>query len=316
MLRRTLLMIAILGLGGLAAAPARADDARQILVNSLSPAVGFWGDQVTTVNGPNGRSVTTRERVYRKGSVLRIEYANGRVLFDDGTTATLYFPRPNTYEKRPTSFDPERLEKEKRQIRAKRLEVEQLADGEVAGRAASVVSIKLLNGNARTFWIDKQTGVQLRLDEDRAQGAKISSSFTSIHFTDPAADKLAFTLPANAVQVEPGLGRALTQQQAQLLARAWGGPRLPRWTPNGYKLRGFYPHNFGKERGMVAVYDGPGRGETLSVFQTAPLGMSGMSDQRGRKLRVLSARRGTAEIMLVGPLLESDLQRVMDSIPE
>jgi outer membrane lipoprotein-sorting protein len=316
MTRRTFSIWAILGFAALVTAPAYADDARQRLLNSLSPSTGFWGDQVTTVNIPNGRNTTTRERVYRKGTILRIEYDKGRTLFDDGTSAVIYFPRPNTYQKRATSFAPERQAQERRQIMAKRLVVEQLPDGEVAGRPAWVISIKTPNGNSRTFWIDKQMGVQLRLDEERPGGAKLSSTFTAIHFTDPPADKLAFTLPPTATETEAGVGRPLTEAQALQIGKGWGGPRVPRWVPAGYKLRGFYAHNFGQQHGLVAVFDGTARGDTLSVFQGPLMGMSGMAERRGKRLRVLGARRGAAEFMVVGPLPEADLQRVMESIPE
>ncbi len=296
---------------------ARADDPRQVLLNSLSADVSFWGDQTTTVSHPEGgKQVTTHQRVYRKGTILRMEYPGGRTLFDDGASAVLYFPHPNTFERRGTSFDPELIAREKRQVMAKRLVVEQLADGEVAGRPAWVIQIRLPNGTSRQFWIDKQTNVQLRRDEVRLGGVTASTYFTQIHFTEPPADKLTFTLPAGAQQVEPGQGRPLGQTRAQEVARAWNGPRLPRWLPPGYRFRAFYPHAYGRQQGLVAVYDGPKPGESLSVFQGPVVGMEGMSVRHGRKLRALGARRGAADVMVVGPLPQADLQRVMESIPQ
>ncbi|HEU4754031.1 MAG TPA: hypothetical protein VFU47_13055 [Armatimonadota bacterium] len=305
-------VLALLG-GLLAALPARADDPGAILLKSLEPNKSYYGEQVSTVTLPGAPGKrSSRQEVYRSGSTLRINFPNGRVIFDDGKEQLIYAPRPNVVEKRPSQFAPQRLQAQRRAIRSRRVTVKQLPDGTVAGRGAYVVSVALPSGMNRTLWVDKETSIQLRLDETAPKGRSVSTYFTRITVGEPPAAMLTFTPPAGAQVVERLEGRPLPPARVALRARAWGGLLRPQFVPSGYVLRGHYPHAFQGRQGLVSVYDGPGK-KTLSIFQGPALGMGSMAEHKGNHLQVVSAPRGNAVVTVVGPEGE-DLQRVVDSM--
>src|SRR5687768_8508373 len=102
MRRRDLLIGTLCLLGALAPGPpARAaEDPAHILSKSLSAEATFTGEQVA---GPAGQRVRPGrvQRVFRKGNIIRINYANGQVMFDDGAQMLLYLPRQGFVEKAP-----------------------------------------------------------------------------------------------------------------------------------------------------------------------------------------------------------------------
>jgi negative regulator of sigma E activity len=162
-------------------------------------------------------------------------------------------------------------------------------------------------------WIDREKGLQLRQDVTQADGRVVSTYFTSIEFRDPPREMLAFLPPADARFVERGQGRRpLTAADAARIARSWGGLLEPKSVPPGYQLRGYYRHTFNRRPALVAVYGAPGGG-TLSIFQGPAIGMSGVA-QRRKNLQVLSGRKGGADVTIVAPLPQNQLQRVMDSM--
>jgi hypothetical protein len=65
---------------------------------------------------------------------------------------------------------------------------------------------------------------------------------------------------------------------------------------------------------LVAVYRGPQERQTLSVFQGPATGMGAMAKRQRGNLRVVTARKGQAEVLLVAPLPEEELQRIMGSV--
>jgi outer membrane lipoprotein-sorting protein len=298
--------------------PACAEDARQLLLNSLEPkATAYSGEQVSEVRPRPDESLPPRrrlqsQRVYRKGKTLRIDYPDGRIFFDDGDQQTLYLSRQSLAEQGPSSFDPKKLAQQRQAILRGRISTTQLPDDTVAGRSAHVVQVKQ-GKNERTVWIDKQTFVQLRQDVTQGNGRVLSTYFRSIEFREPPADKLAFTPPANIPVVERGRGRPVPAPEAAELARQWGGLLALKTAPKGYAFRGYYHHRFRGQPLLVAVYGGP-RGQTLSVFQGPTIGMGSMPDRQKGNLRVMGARKGQAEVLLVAPLPEDELQKIMDSV--
>ena len=62
---------------------------------------------------------------------------------------------------------------------------------------------------------------------------------------------------------------------------------------------------------MVSLYEGP-RGN-VSFFQGPAVGMGSMTE-RSNDLRVVTGRKGSVEMMVVGPLPQDELQRMMDSV--
>lgn len=299
-----------------ASAPTRAEDAWQILASSLEPLVTtYTGEQVSEVSTRDGAARRIhRQQVFRRGNVLRINYSTGQVAYDDGREALLYLPRQNLLEVGPSRLAPERVRQQRRAIENKKVSVELLGEDTVADRPAYVLLVRLPTGASRKVWIDRETRLQLRLDETGANGRTVSTYFTSISFTAPPPAQLAFTPPPGAVRVERGHGRPIPAQRAAALARAWGGLLTPKVVPPGFEFRGFYQHRFQGRPVLVAVYTREGDRLTLSMFQGPAAGMDGMVERRPGRLRVLSERKGQADVTLVAPLPEAELQKVMDSI--
>jgi outer membrane lipoprotein-sorting protein len=305
--------------GGLGcAAPAHAQDATQILARSLTPdRPTFVGEQVTEISGMQRPKIAEmrgqRQMVYRKGPILRINYPNGQVMFDDERTMVLYLPRQNVLERTESPRSPENILKQRRAILRGRGLVTQLPDDTVAGREAWVVATRPPNGASRKVWVDKQTYVQLRQDVTQPNGKTLSTYFTRIDYTaEPPAAMLTFTPPPGALLAERGHGRPVPTPEAGRMARAWGGLLEARNLPAGFRLRGFYRHQFKGRPALVALYDGPGN-KTLSLFQGPAMGMSGMAEDK-QKFRFVTARKGNADVMVMGPLTQEELQRVMDSV--
>jgi len=300
--------------------PAAAEDTRQILLNSLDPKdKTYVGEQETTITGPRfPRPRSQRQSVYRKDRVLRIEFQGGPVIFDDGREQVRWLRGRNVIERGPSNLDPKRAGLLRRAIQTRRATIEQLPDDRVAGRPAYVLLVKDAQGQKppHKVWIDRENYLQLRQDitgPDRT----VSTYFTRIDFAaEPPAEKLAFTPPPGATEQPRGTGVPLPRPAAARLAQAWGRLLEPSPAPPGFKLRGYFRRQFDRRPGLVAVYDGPGN-QTLSIFQGPALGMPGMSDtmaRKGARLRVLHARKGPADVTVVGPLAEGEIQRVMDSM--
>jgi outer membrane lipoprotein-sorting protein len=288
----------------------------QILLKSFEPLdTTYSGEQVSEVQGA-GRA-RPLQQVYRSGGVLRINYLRtGQVLLDDGKEQVFYLPRLNAYEKRPSELN--RLARQaivlRRQVRMGRVGLERLPDAAVAGRQAYVISVNNLRGKpvSRKVWIDQETYVQLGQEVTQPNGRTVHTYFRRIDFQEtPPASVMAFTVPPGAQQVQRGHGRPIAMQEAQKLAAAWGGPLQPKFVPDGYTFRGFFRHDFNGREALVAVYGKPGAG-TLSIFQGPLMGMSGMVEKK-KNLRVLSARKGQADVMVVGPSGEQ-LEKVMGSL--
>lgn len=309
-----------LALALLAALPARAENPREILRQSLNPRdKTYVGEQVVE---DSRRPVRPRrrgaedpvQRVFRKGRYLKIEFPTGQVLYDNGETSQLYFPRQGVVETAPSRQALNKMKAAERAIRNPRTEVVLEDEAVVAGRDCYVLSVKPPRGTQRKLWIDKATFLQLRLEETHPNGRVVSTYFRSIDFdAQPTRQQLAFNLPPDVRPVERGGARPVPRKVVETIARRWGGPLEPRFTA-GYRLRGFYRHAFKGQPMLVAVYESPDGKSTLSLFQGASMGMEQMPVKRKPPVRVLAAKKGQADLILVGSLSEDQMQRVMDSV--
>ncbi len=321
MIRERWLAVAVASCALLAALPTQAQDGRAILARSFTPTrSSFVGEQVTEITRPDGQKSRLQQRVFRDGNQLRINYPNGQVMYDDGERQLLYSPRPNVVEQGPSRLSAERLKLQRGTLALKRrLTVEQSGDDVVAGRSAHVLTVKDSLGKipSRKLWIDRETFVQLRVEESPPRGGSVSTQFVSISYTDPPAGMLPFVVPAGARVVPRGQGRPIPDARAAQLARPWGGPLRPAYIPSGFQPSGFFLHRFKGQEVLVAVYRNPGTDQNLSVFQGPLMGIGEFERMANRpRVRVLTGRRGRADVAVVAPLTEAELKRVMDSIPE
>lgn len=302
-------------LGGSAVA---APDARELLRLSrvAQTKLTFEGLQVTTIRTPGQRTRTARQKVWRWGLRLRIEYDRGMILVDDGKTFTRYTPRTNVAEQGESrarrfrqSRRPGRGRPPGRDMGPK---VEFLGKGTVAGRAVYKVRLAAPSGRERTLWIDQKNHLMLRMDE-KARGRATSTYFESIKFVDSIpAKRFQLKLPPGVVKISPGL-RRIPPERAQAMARAWGGLRRldQKSLPPGYRFRGHFMRSGRRQQTLVSVYSTP-EGETLTLFQGA--GKSPRRREQVGRLRVGEAQRGSAKITVVGPLDRDTMNRVLKSI--
>jgi outer membrane lipoprotein-sorting protein len=300
----------------LSASGVRAEEPREILAESLKPRdTTYAGVQVSEVMGPLGAKRAQRQRVFRRDNTLRIEYPGGGVLYDDGQQQLLFLPKLNVVEKGPSRLNTAAMSQARRALLRGKVTVETLPDSTLLGRPTYVVSVRPPRGNPRKVWIDKQTYLQLRLEETKPNGRTVATYFERIDFdADPPATRLAFTPPPGAEVVERGQRRPISEQEAAQLARAWGGLLKPRFMAPGYRLRGYFRHQYGGQPALVAVYAPLGRGPTLSMFQRPAMGMAGAAMPKAANLQVVTARKGEANVTVVGPLPEEELKRIMDSV--
>jgi len=304
----------------LAPAPAGADDAQEILLNSLQPRdTTYVGEQVSEGGrrhhgpGDRGRGPRLRQQVYRKDNVLCIRYEDGGVVFDDGKKAQIYNPRANTVERMPSNLDPGVIERRRQMLKNARSPVEQLPDERVAGRSAYVLSVKGEHGT-RKFWIDRQTYLLLRHEDTRPEGHTRSTYYTRIDFDAvPTAEQLSFNPPPGVQFVEGGR-RPLRPEHAAQMARAWGGLLRPGALPAGYQLRGYFRHFFEGQPALATVFGLPGQKKSLTMFQGPSRGTGRMMQRQRDNLTVLAGRKGGADVVLVGPFSEDELQKILDSV--
>ena len=292
-----------------------APDPVQILVRSIRQTRGAYSGEQVTVTA-NGREQV--QKVYRKDTTLRIDFPDGRVFFDDGTNEYVYVPRQSIVEKGETAFTARRIDNEARAIeRGKRFVITQQGEDAIAGRQAYVLTVQGTGPRqqVRKIWVDKQTYVQLRQDIQQENGKSTSTYFRTIDYHAPSAEQLQFSPPPGAPIVEKGHGRPVPSAQAADLAKQWGGLLEPKYVPAGYRFQGYYHHVYNGQPLLVAVYASPKHKQTFSFFQGPSLGMSQLHEHKPGNLRVLGQRKGAADVIVVGPLPEDDLRRVMDSVP-
>jgi hypothetical protein len=296
-------------------AAAQEPDPRSLLVESLEPRVpGYVGVQVTDAGGQGAKR---RGRVFRKGHRLLVRFEGGQILFDDGESQSLYLPRRNTIEKSPSRQSAQQLRAQRQAVRSGRAAVRLVGREVVAGRPAFVLQIRMPNGTERQVWVDERTSVQLRQDQSGPGEKSHSTYFTEIRYQEPSEEDLAFPPPgSNPVVRETGDDRPVPLMLARRMAQRWGGLLLARYVPAGYRLRGFYRHQVGPREWLVAAYQGPpgaGPRPLLSLFQGPAEGM-GAAELKKQGLLVLAGTRGRADVLLVAPLPQAELQKVMDSV--
>jgi hypothetical protein len=119
---------------------------------------------------------------------------------------------------------------------------------------------------ARTLWLDRATGVALRVEEKSPGGRTSVTSFERIGF-DPVLGAAEFRLeiPAGFTVVPAHLGRPISLHRARELARRfWGGLPMPSQLPAGFALTSAHQLSFHKHPVIVLRYT-RGR-DDLSLF--------------------------------------------------
>ena len=183
----------------------------------------------------------------------------------------------------------------------------------VAGRAADIVSVVLPGGDARRFWIDRETGLRLRTEE-RGEGGRIRASAYYLSLDPhPMFRDADFAPPSGQVVVKESPHR--TFDSVEEAARAGVAVRIPGYLPAGYALR--------------AIQESP-TGDRLTLrFSngTALLTLERLTNPPRRLLKTGEGfvpmpgvgrgyfwQSGGAGYLLLGPLPDAELRRVADSL--
>jgi outer membrane lipoprotein-sorting protein len=308
----------------LAAAPARAQDAREALIRSIEQEsrVNYAGLQTTVVTD-RGKTRTAQQVVKRRApDKLRIEYQaparlRGELVVDDGKRLRHYVPSLRVVEEGPSQVRKslDRQQKRIQSLRAGKTTVALVGEDTLLGRRVTVVTVSPAKPDrpSRTLWLDGATGVALRI-EDRFPGGRTSvTSFVQISF-DPILGPAEFELPIpQGVTVVPAsMGRPIPVRRAeQTAARLWGGMPEPTFLPPGFALTSAHQLRFHKQP-VIAVRYTRGR-EELSLFVSASAGEP-FSAPMDHHVNVFQRPIGRMLVTLVGALPSEQLQRVAESL--
>ncbi len=308
----------------LVAAPLLAQDGREVLLRSLEreSAATYAGVQTTVVTDA-GKVRRTEQVVKRRGlEKLRIEYLapprlRGELIVDDGTRFRHYHPALNLMEEGPSRLQRARQRHQERLkgLRAGNQEVALGGEEILLGRRVTMVAVtpRKPDRPIRTLWLDRETGVPLRIEEKGRGGWTSVTTFT--RFTpDPILGDAEFRLPVptGARVVPSSLGRPISVQRAERIARQlWGGLPLPASLPAGYSLTSTHELSF-RGRPVIALRYTRGR-DDLSLFVSGGGGEPFAAPVQAH-LNVVQRPLGPVLVTVVGSLPPAELQQLLDSV--
>jgi negative regulator of sigma E activity len=308
------------------APPSPADqDARNLLTKMLEAEsdLAFTGLQTTTLYRPR-RTVTSQQTVYHDGArSLKMVYVggppsvNGEQIVDDGNTFWHYTPSRNTLETGPSRVKRlrNRIRQLIRQINLGSLNVTVTGQDNVAGRACSIVDVRPAAGFGawRRFWIDPVTGLQIKVEEYRADGGMESSSYFSQIAVVSGFPPNTFSAPATPPTVNK---QNVTQPKPQTVAEAQKRVafiiRQPSYIPGGYRLQSAQVSRFRNQQMVILRY--VNSLNTLSIFETPADSPTDSAPATSPRRDVALATVSGMKLVVVGMLGPDDLQRVLASI--
>jgi outer membrane lipoprotein-sorting protein len=303
--------------------PVRAEDAREILIRSLKREreASYAAVQTTTVT-TGSRTRRTEQVVKRLPGKLRIEYREparlkGGLVVDDGATFRRYIPSLKVVEEGTSRLGRarRRLEQQIREIREGKAEVTLVGEETLLGRKVSVVTVNPEKPDrpTRTLWLDRATGVPLRVVEKSRSGRTSVTTFERIEFK-PVLGSAEFQLPipANVTVVPARLGRPISPRHAEQIARRrWGDLPTPAALPEGFALTSAHQLSF-RGRTVIALRYTRGR-EDLTLFASDASGEPFSAPVKPR-VNVVQRPVGGVMITLVSSLPSDELQRMAHSL--
>jgi outer membrane lipoprotein-sorting protein len=251
---------------------------------ALSPQiVDYEGTKILSVlRGAEMETVTLNE-AHKRPARTRLDFLSpegvaGRILIDDGLQAWHYEPRLHMVfvgpSLSPMPDAPISLALERHRVRL-------LGSEEVIGRPTAVVSLwPRSGGRERRLWIDRATGVALRVEErDPSEGLVLTAYFTRISF--------GLNLPPALFQpTRPAGARVITQTgpvgplvPLAVLQRTVRFPvRVPQTLPGGFTLLGGMPVRDGPVLAAQLQYSDGARVISLFITPAGRLGPPGRGD--------------------------------------
>jgi outer membrane lipoprotein-sorting protein len=302
--------------------PLLAQDAREVLIRSLQRerSASYAGLQKTVVTD-GGRTRQTEQVVKRRKGKLRIEYLapsrlKGELVVDDGNQFRHYVPALRVMEEGPSraSRAMHRRAEQIKHLREGRTQVTLRGEETLLGRKVDVVAVQPSKPERpfRTLWLDRETGVPLRVEEKRPSGRVSVTTFEQIDFKSIMGDaEFRLMVPQGATVVPASMGRPISPRRAEHLAqRLWGG--LPALTPpSGYELTSAHQLSF-RGRPVVGLRYTRGK-EALTLFVSEGSGERFSAPVQPR-LNVVQRPIDRMLVTLVGSLPAGELQQLLGSV--
>ncbi len=203
------------------------------------------------------------------------------------------------------------------------LRTERQGEDTVAGRSAEILLVAPAEGTpgpSRRFWIDKETGLRLRMEEKDPDGRILVSAYFMNVTLDPQIPDSDFAPPP----VPPGFSVVRNPRRSfptfDEASKAGFVPPSADWLPAGYRPKQVDVRDNGR---WISAHWGNGLTVvTLTAMKgPAPGGMPELSDgaapqsramPRGGKVMVW--RRGDIRFVLMAPLPDDILRRIAESV--
>lgn len=292
--------------------------------------VDYEGTKVLhLLRGPLMETVTVSE-AHKRPNRTRLEFLSpeglaGRLIVDDGSQTWQYEPRLNMMIQGPSLAPPLDASGDHA---LERYRIALLGVEEVIGRQTAVLSLKPRAGRGeRRLWIDRLTGVALRIEEiDPDDGVVARTVFTRISYGLNFPDAMFRPrIPAGARVLTP------TESAGPLvslpaLERAVRFPlRVPQALPGRFMLVGGEPVHGGPVVAAHLHYSDGARRLSLFVAPSARLGPPGRGDPVAAlgpdaraigwgATRLLQWEARGVRFALVGPLPLADLAQIATAV--
>lgn len=334
-LRRALVLVVLAVLAGGFYAGGRSApeiDPTQLAASALARTdAATYVAEVVTVTRHEGKLLTARARVYRRGASERIEYSEepGAGVWSitrDGRSYT-FLPAEDRLLISETDHLLSTSDREKLLLSNYRA-VYSGAES-VAGREAHVVDLTpRRSGRPRKrLWIDARRQTVLRsVDYSSGGDRRGSMRVARIRYDAPVPDKM-FTVPRNARVQRVNVCASVRRGD---LAKVLGfGVSLPGYVPKGYVLEGVHLFtsqcNCRHKAAQLNYTDGL---NVISIFQAPRMtncdpevcNMRDDDDGSGCRMggcemaRMGQVSRGNKVVVVVGDLLSGDIKRIAESV--
>ena len=258
--------------------PAPIDQAAlQLLKKMVRPSVSYSGEQVTEITTMGGNTShqhiwgDTRGRIRREYSAP--DNLSGDIMLIAPEQYRYYHRSKNSLDIAlwPTEFN----DREKRMfsmVQKRQVQIDRVGEEMIAGRSAAIIQLTQGGNNITKFWIDTETGVQLK-NEISNRGGLISRSYlTSVALgADAGVTGKTFEIAnQNAMRINPLFPKSarfdsLEAARDQLPFR----PLEPGNLPNGFHLSGVWVFGVNRNRpgsGSVLLRYSDGV-STMSIFE-------------------------------------------------
>ena len=248
----------------------------------------------------------------------------GNLIVDTRARQFRIFAKEQRFEESRSHFaESQKRLQEVLRLAGEGLSIELQGQDTIAGRPADVVLVHptAQEGPSRRFWIDRESGLRLRMEERDAAGRILSNAYyLSLDLSPTFRDEdfVPPPVPAGFRKIAENLKRFSSVEEA---ARQGVTLKLPGWLPSGFTLRTITAAHKGK--GPVTVQWGNDLTALTLVSTQAPPPMLFLRQLSGAEAGFVKLQRGDrayvrkqAEgyFLLIGSLPDDQLKRIADSV--